>query len=96
VGQPVEKPKRREFDDAVNARPRGRSPAPRADPVCRLVPWQHIADFGDAAVCTTPDGEPLHAEPPHVTTAHLFGERGQIGLSPSRGEPAQYRAAALL
>jgi len=24
--------------------------------------------------------EPLHAEPPHHTTAHLLGERGQIGL----------------
>jgi hypothetical protein len=24
--------------------------------------------------------EPLHAEPTHDTTAHLLGERGQIGL----------------
>ena len=24
--------------------------------------------------------EPLHAEPPHDTTAHLLGERGQIRL----------------
>jgi hypothetical protein len=30
--------------------------------------------------------EPLHAEPSHDTTAHLLGERGQIGLGdrPSR------------
>jgi len=26
--------------------------------------------------------EPLYAEPPHDTTAHLLGERGQISLGP--------------
>jgi len=36
---------------AVGARPRGLPPAPRADPVGRLVPWQHVADATDAAVC---------------------------------------------
>jgi hypothetical protein len=32
IGQPVQEVKRREFDDAVGARPRGLPPAPRADP----------------------------------------------------------------
>ena len=36
-----------------------RMPTSRADPVGRLVSGQHIADVGDAAVLTTPDGEPL-------------------------------------
>lgn len=33
--------------------------------------------------------EPLHAEPPHDTTAHLLVERGEIGLrgSPSKKAP---------
>jgi hypothetical protein len=29
--------------------------------------------------------EPLHAEPTHDTTAHLLGERGQIGLGDRPG-----------
>jgi hypothetical protein len=41
---------------------RGLSPASRADPVGRLVPGQHVADTGDAAVLITPDGEPLQRE----------------------------------
>jgi hypothetical protein len=53
---------------------------PRADPVGRLVSGEHVADAGDAAICTTPDGEPLHTEPTHDTTAHLLGVRGQISL----------------
>ena len=32
IGQPVQEVTRREFDDAAGARPRGLSPAPRADP----------------------------------------------------------------
>ena len=35
IGQPVQEVKRREFDDAVSARPCGLPPAPRADPTGR-------------------------------------------------------------
>ena len=62
IGQPVQEVKRREFDDAVNARPRGLAPAPRADPVGRLVSEEHIADAGDAAVFAAEHGEPLQRE----------------------------------
>jgi len=62
VREPVEKIEWREFDDAIGPRSRGLPPAPRADPVCRLVPWQHVADPTDAAIFTTPDGEPLQRE----------------------------------
>lgn len=44
------------------ALPHGRPPAPRAEPVGRLVSGEHGADATDAAVFTTPDGEPLHRE----------------------------------
>ena len=37
IGQPVQEVKRREFDDAVSTRACGLPPAPRADPVGRLV-----------------------------------------------------------
>jgi hypothetical protein len=39
-------------------------------------------------VCLALPDEPLHAEPPHDTTADLLGERSQIGLGdrPSRQE----------
>jgi hypothetical protein len=62
VGQPVQEVTRREFDRAVGARPRGLPPAPRADPVGRLVPWQHLADATDAAVFAADHGEPLQRE----------------------------------
>ena len=61
-----------------HTRPRGLAPAPRADPVGRLVTGQHIADVGDAAVLTTPDGEPLHAEPAHDPASHAFGEGCEV------------------
>ncbi len=136
IGQPVQEVKRREFDDAVGTRAFGLPPAPRANPVGRLVSGEHVADAGDAAVFAAHHGEPfqcegrpgtvsqqvlegltldtqletkerdpdacvhrkttvlsndhvggrigveepLYAEPPHDTTAHLLGERGQIGL----------------
>jgi kynureninase len=38
-----------QLDDVAVARPRGLPPAPRADQVGCLTPWQHVADFGDAA-----------------------------------------------
>jgi hypothetical protein len=62
IGQPVQEVTRREFDRAVGARPRGLPPAPRADPVGRLVPWQHVADATDAAVFTAHHGEPFQRE----------------------------------
>jgi len=35
--------------------------------------------------------EPLHAEPAHDTTAHLLGERGQIGMGDRSGRPERRR-----
>jgi len=62
IGQPFQEVTRREFDDAVIARPRRLPPAPRADPVGRLVSGQHVADATDAAIFTAPHGEPLQRE----------------------------------
>ena len=62
IGQPVQEVKPREFDDAVNAWPRGLAFAPRADPVGRLVSGEHVADEGDAAVFTADHGEPFERE----------------------------------
>ena len=53
-----------------------------------LVSREHVADASDTAICTTPDGEPLHAEPTHDATMHLLGERAAVGLLPSRGKSA--------
>jgi len=62
IGEPVEKLKRRELDDAVGTGPRGRSRAARADPGGRLVSGQHVADLGDLAVCAAAHREPLERE----------------------------------
>jgi hypothetical protein len=66
IGQPVQEVTRREFDDAVGARPRGLPPAPRADPFGRPkddpASGQHIADAGDAAVFAAVHGEPFQRE----------------------------------
>jgi len=51
IGEPVEELKRRELDDAVRSRSRGRSRAARTDPVGGLVSGEHVADFGCAAAC---------------------------------------------
>jgi len=59
IREPVEELKWGKLDDAADARPRGLPPAPRANPVGRLVSREHVADVGDAAVLTAPDGEPL-------------------------------------
>ena len=59
IREPVEKLKLRELDAAAGSRPRGLPPAPRADPVGRLVPWEHVADFGCAAACVTCHRESL-------------------------------------
>ena len=50
IGQPVQELKRREFDDAIGPRPRGRAAAATPDPVGGFVPCQHVADSGCAAV----------------------------------------------
>jgi len=66
IGQPVQEVKRREFDDAAGARPRGLPPAPRANPIgCPNgdpASWQHVADATDAAVFAADHGEPLQRE----------------------------------
>ncbi len=50
IRQPIEKLKRREFDDAIGSRPRGRAAATGSDPVGGFVSGQHVADSGCAAV----------------------------------------------
>jgi hypothetical protein len=62
IGEPVEKLKRRELDDAIGPRPRGLSAAAGPDPVGGFVPWQHVADASDPAVCTAAHGEPLESK----------------------------------
>jgi hypothetical protein len=63
IREPVEELKRREFDDAAGARPRGLPPAPRADPVGCLVSGEHVADTSDPAIFTTaPHEEPFQRE----------------------------------
>jgi hypothetical protein len=63
------------FDDAVGARPRGLAPAPRADPVGRLVSREHVADAGDAAVFAADHGEPLQREGRPGTVSQKVLER---------------------
>ena len=75
IGQPVQEVTRREFDDAVSARPRRLPPAPRADPVGRLVSGQHAADATDAAIFTAPHGEPLQREARPGTVSQQMLER---------------------
>ena len=62
IGEPVQELKRREFDQAVRAGPRGLTPAAGPDPVGGFVPRQHVADFGCAAVWAADHGEPLECE----------------------------------
>jgi hypothetical protein len=62
IGQPVQKLKRRELDQAVRSRPRGLSAAARPDPVGGLVPREHVADLGDRAGWGADHGEPLERE----------------------------------
>ena len=59
IGEPVEEPKGREFDDAVGYGLRGFSLPAGLDPVGRLMPGHHVADAGDPAVGVTNHGEPL-------------------------------------
>ena len=62
IGQPIEKLKRREVDDTIGPRPRGRAAATGSYPVGGFVSGEHVADSGCAAVCTVPHGEPLQRE----------------------------------
>ena len=62
IRAPVQKLKRREFDAAARSRPRGRSPASRADPDGGPASREHVADANDAAVFTAPHGEPFKRE----------------------------------
>ena len=71
IGQPVQEVTRREFNDAVGSRPRGLPPAPRTDPVGRLVSGEHVADASDPAIFTAPHEEPFQRE----STATASGRR---------------------
>ena len=62
IGEPVEELKWRELDDAIGPRPGGLSAAAGPDPVGGFVSGEQVADFGDAAVCTTPYGESLEGK----------------------------------
>jgi len=75
IGQPVQEVKRREFDDAVSTRACGLPPAPRADPVGRLVSGEHVADAGDAAVFAAHHGEPFQREGRPGTVSQQVLER---------------------
>jgi hypothetical protein len=59
IGEPVEELKRRELDDAIGSRPHGLPPTTPPDPVGRLVPREHVADSGCAAVWGADHGEPF-------------------------------------
>jgi hypothetical protein len=62
IGEPVQKLKRRELDDAIGSRPRGLPPTTPPDPVGRLVSREHGADADDAAVGVADHGEPFKRE----------------------------------
>ena len=62
VSEPVEELKWGKLDDAAGARPCGLPPAPRADPVGRLVSGEPVADASDPAIFTAPHGEPFQCE----------------------------------
>ena len=73
--EPVEELKWGKLDDAADARPRGLPPAPRANPVGRLVSREHVADFGRAAVFAADHGEPLQREGRPGTVSQQVLER---------------------
>ena len=62
IGEPVQKLKRRELDDAIGSRPRGLPPTTPPDPVGRLVPREHVADLGDAAGWAADHGQSLQCK----------------------------------
>ena len=59
IGEPVEKLKRREVDDAIGSWPRGLAAATGSDPVGHLMSRQHVADASDLTVCTAAHRESL-------------------------------------
>jgi hypothetical protein len=62
IGEPVEELKRRELDDAIGPRSRGRSPAAGADPVGGFMPWKRVAHARDSAARVADHGESLQCE----------------------------------
>jgi len=62
IGEPVEKLKRRELDDAIGPWPGGLAAAAGPDPVGGLVSGEHVADAGDAAVFAAAHGAPFERE----------------------------------
>ncbi len=62
IREPVEKLKRRKLDNAVAPPSRGLPPTSQADPVGGLVPWEHVANLGDAAGWAADHGESLERE----------------------------------
>ena len=62
IGEPVEELKRREFDQAVRAGPRGLTPAAGADLVGRFVSREHVADAGGPAGWAPSRGEPFEGK----------------------------------
>jgi hypothetical protein len=96
IGEPVQKLKRREFDNAVGPRPRGLAAAARPDPVGGFVSGQHVADFGYAAVCTADHGEPLQCE--IMRKLLEIGYDGYVGQEfiPTRDPLAGLREAVAL
>jgi hypothetical protein len=73
--EPVEELTWGKLDDDADARPRGLPPAPRANPVGRLVSREHVADAGDAAVFAADHGEPLQREGRPGTVSQQVLER---------------------
>jgi hypothetical protein len=78
ICKPVEELKRCELDDAAGPRLRGLPHAPRADPVGRLVPREHVTDATDAACGAADHGEPLQREGRPGTIAKKMLERSKI------------------
>ena len=76
IGEPVQKLKRRELDDAIGSRPRGLPPTTPPDPVGRLVPREHVADLGDAAGWAADHGQSLQCkEGPRAVTQRINAAR---------------------
>jgi hypothetical protein len=62
IGEPIQELKRREFDQAVRAGPRGLTPAAGADLVGRFVSREHVADAGGPAGWAPSRGEPFEGK----------------------------------
>jgi hypothetical protein len=86
---PIQELKRRAFDQAVRAGPRGLAPAAGADPVGRFVSREHVADADDAAVGVADHGEPFEREW-RPGGCGCVGSRNYI--CPSRGSVRPLRA----